>query len=198
METSLSAEARGLRRASRPCDPFSQLVRKIVLREHRGVLRELADLVGLSYGALYNRLNGRAEFNPREINILLRELDDRRLVDCLLEGTRFHATVHAEGAAPVPAEEALRLVLSYAAETLSVVRATIDMSRTGGMDRRLSVEIEYTFLRMQQELVQLRESLSEGGPGLEGGKPPDVAGALTRGKRARVAATAGLVSTNAA
>ena len=198
MGTSFSAASRGLRRTSPPCDPFSQLVRKIVLREHRGVLRELADLVGLSYGALYNRLNGRAEFNPREINILLRELDDRRLVDCLLEGTRFQATVQVEGASAIPAEEALRLVLSYAAETLSVVRATIDMSRSGGMDRRHRGEIEYTFLRMQQELVHLRESLSDGRPGPEGGKPHDVARALTSGKRARAAATGGLESTEAA
>src|ERR1700722_15987255 len=84
----------------RPDELFSQLVRKIVIYEHRGALRELATALGLSYGALYNRLSGRAEFNPREINMLLRELADPRLVDCLLAGSVFVAIRKPENPAP--------------------------------------------------------------------------------------------------
>jgi hypothetical protein len=74
-----------------PASEFSQLVHKIVIVERRGILRDLATTLGLTYGAFYNRLIGRAEFNPREINLLLRELADPRLATYLMSGTGFFA-----------------------------------------------------------------------------------------------------------
>ncbi len=75
-------------------DEFSQLVHKIVIHERRGILKDIAAALNLSYGAFHNRLIGRAEFNPREINLLLRELADPRLGECLFAGTGFRAIPH--------------------------------------------------------------------------------------------------------
>jgi hypothetical protein len=72
-------------------DDFSQLAHKIVIHEKRGSLKDLATVLGLTYTAFYNRLIGRAEFNPREINLLIRELADPRLGECLLAGTGFRS-----------------------------------------------------------------------------------------------------------
>jgi hypothetical protein len=144
-----------------PDDLFSQLVRKIVIHEHRGALRELAAALGLSYGALYNRLNGRAEFNPREINMLLRELADSRLVDCLLSGSAFVAIRKPEVRAPRSGEDVVNLALSCAVETLSAVHATVDAIRGADLNREREIEIEQFICRAQRNLSLLQVALSE-------------------------------------
>ncbi len=148
-----------------PDDLFSQLVRKIVIHEHRGALRELAAALGLSYGALYNRLNGRAGFNPREINMLLRELADPRLVDCLLAGSSFVAIRKPETPAPRPGEDVVNLALSCAADTLTAVQAAVDAIRGSELDRERGIEIEEFICRAHRNLSLLQVALSERGKG---------------------------------
>jgi hypothetical protein len=72
-------------------DGFRRIAYKIVIVERRGMARHLANLLEMSYGAFYNRLVGRAEFTPHQINVLYRELGDIRLAECLFVGTKFRA-----------------------------------------------------------------------------------------------------------
>jgi hypothetical protein len=141
---------------------FSQIVRKIVIYEHRGALRELAAALGLSYGALYNRLNSRAEFNPREINMLLRELADHRLVDCLLSGTAFVAIRKPENSAPRSGEDVVDIALSCAVETLAAVQATVEAIKGSDLDQERCIEIEGFICGAQRKLSLLQVALSEG------------------------------------
>jgi hypothetical protein len=147
----------------RPDEQFSQVVRKIVIYERRGALRELAAELGLSYGALYNRLNGRAEFNPREINMLLRKLADSRLVDCLLADSTFVAIRKPEIPVPQSGEDLVDIALSCATETFLAIQATIEAVRGSGLDRKRGIEIEGSICRAQQKLSLLQVVLSEAG-----------------------------------
>lgn len=144
-------------------DRFSQLVRKIVIHEQRGALRELAEALGLSYGAMYNRLNNRAEFNPREITMLLRELPDHRLVDCLLSGSPFVAIRKPESPAPRSEADIVDVAFSCAMETLAAVQATVEAIRGSILDRKRGVEIEASICRAQDKLSLLQLALSEAG-----------------------------------
>jgi hypothetical protein len=176
METGNAETDRGPRQGRSSDDPFTQLVRKIVIHERRGMLRELARLAGLSYGAFYNRLNGRAEFNPREINMLLRQLDDWRLVDCLLDGTTFHVIRQQDLDAGGMNDDVLTVALACATDTLDAVRTTLDASRKGAVPGDDRARIDHMFLRIQIELQRLRELLTRGRPrerlsGGEAGQP---------------------------
>ena len=147
----------------RPDELFSQLVRKIVIYEHRGALRELATALGLSYGALYNRLSGRAEFNPREINMLLRELADPRLVDCLLAGSVFVAIRKPENPAPRSGKDVVDIAMSCAVDTLTAVQAIVEAVRGSGLDRERGLEIEGFVSQAQRKLSLLQVVLAECG-----------------------------------
>jgi len=140
-------------------DEFGQIVRKIVIHERRGILKELAESLGLSYGAFYNRLSHRAEFNPREINMLLRELADRRMVDCLLAGTEFHALRRPAEAISKPDGDVTELALSSGMLTLSAVRAVCDVLRNRDLDRERAIQIENLILQAQKELSSLQVAL---------------------------------------
>jgi hypothetical protein len=140
-------------------DDFSQILRKIVIHEQRGVLKELAASLGLSYGAFYNRLKGRAEFNPREINILLRELADTRLVDCLLAGTDFQVLRRPADPTPESDRDITEIALSSGARTLAAVGATLDGLGQRGLDRERVIHIESMICDAQQELQALKAAL---------------------------------------
>lgn len=144
-------------------DLFSQLVRKIVIHEHRGALRELAEALGLSYGAMYSRVNSRAEFNPREINMLLRELPDHRLVDCLLDGSPFVAIRKPESAVPQSGDDVVNIAFACAMETLTAVQATVEAIRESVLDRKRGIEIEEIVCRAREKLSLLQVALSEAG-----------------------------------
>src|ERR1019366_2621166 len=149
------------RRVTEPHQPdeFSRLVRKIVIHERRGLSRERGETLGLSYGAFYNRLNGRAEFNPREISMVLRELVDSRLVDCLLVGTGFRGLRQPDAPAPRSDGDLTGLALSCAIETLNAVRATIGALQGRHMDRQNGIKIETIICDAQRELSSLQLAL---------------------------------------
>jgi hypothetical protein len=146
-----------------PRDLFSQLVRRIVIHERRGALRELAEALGLSYGAMYSRVNSRAEFNPSEINLLLRELPDPRLVDCLLAGSGFAVIRKPESFTPRSGADIMDLALSCAVETLTAVRATVEATKGSCLDRERAIEIEGSVCRAQEKLSVLQVALAEAG-----------------------------------
>lgn len=70
---------------------FVPLLHQILVRERQRPMREVADALGMSYAAFHARVIGRTPFSPGEINALLREVSDIRLVDALLRHTRFSA-----------------------------------------------------------------------------------------------------------
>ncbi len=70
---------------------FAAIVHQILIRERRRPMRDVAAALGLSYAALHARVSGRVPFSPMDINLLLHEVPDVRLVDALLRHTRFVA-----------------------------------------------------------------------------------------------------------
>jgi hypothetical protein len=96
---------------------FHEIVYEIVITERRGTARQLATALGLTYGAFHNRLTGRAEFTPRQINILLQQLNDVRLADYLFAGTAFHA-VETSKSSEIDDIEVLISSLMFVVDTL--------------------------------------------------------------------------------
>jgi hypothetical protein len=162
METDVrpTAPERAPKTSKQRSDEFSQLLRKIVIHEQRGVLKELAASLGLSYGAFYNRLKGRAEFNPHEINILLRELPDTRLVDCLLAGTDFQVLRKPADPSQDSDRDITEIALASGARTLAAVGATLDGLGHRGLDRALVIHIEAMICDAQQQLQALKAALA--------------------------------------
>jgi hypothetical protein len=70
---------------------FAAIAHQILIRERRRPMRDVAAALGLSYAALHARVSGRVPFSPMDINLLLHEMPDVRLVDALLRHTRFVA-----------------------------------------------------------------------------------------------------------
>jgi hypothetical protein len=70
---------------------FAAIVHRALVRERRRPMRDVASAMGLSYAAFHARVSGRVPFSPAEVALLLHELPDMRLVDCLLRHTRFVA-----------------------------------------------------------------------------------------------------------
>jgi hypothetical protein len=68
---------------------FAAIAHQLLVRERKRPLRDVATALGLSYAALHARVSGRVPFAPLEINLLLHEVPDLRLVDALLRHTRF-------------------------------------------------------------------------------------------------------------
>jgi len=153
-----SAEAGEGRNVTKPCS-FSQVVRGIVIHERRGALRDIAATLGLSYGAFYNRLTGRAEFNPREINVLIKELADPRLVESLLKGTGFRGLRVTAAGSRRPEREVLDIAMSCALESLNIVRVTMDALKNHDLGRDKSLEIEGIISHAQNELSSLQLAL---------------------------------------
>ena len=71
--------------------PFARMARRILIQERRASVKDVAASLGISTGALHNRLNGRAHFTPDEISRLMLDLNDTRLADCLLRPAGFVA-----------------------------------------------------------------------------------------------------------
>lgn len=70
---------------------FAAIVHRALVRERRRPMRDVASAMGLSYAAFHARVSGHVPFSPAEVALLLHELPDIRLVDCLLRHTRFVA-----------------------------------------------------------------------------------------------------------
>jgi len=139
--------------------PFAKLVRRILIKERRASAREVATSLGLSYGALHNRLNGRAQFNPDEITRLLPELRDVRLADCLLGQSGFLAVQ-----SPVTGENHLdrtasRIGFSCGAEVLSALQGITDSTALHSLERMQRAEIEDHIHNAQRGLAILQLAL---------------------------------------
>jgi hypothetical protein len=93
--------------------------------------------------------------------MLLRELSDGRLVDCLLSGSAFVAVRKPENPAPRSEENIVDIAMSCAVETLAAVQATVEATRGSNLDREHGIEIEGMICRAQGKLSLLQVALSE-------------------------------------
>ncbi len=139
--------------------PFAKLVRQILIREQRASAREVAAALGLSYGALHNRLNGRAQFNPDEITRLLCELRDIRLVDCLLGQSGFLAVRSPETGEPHLDRTAAEIGFVCVKEVLSSLQGITDSAARHSLDRTQRAEIDEHIHSAQRELAALQLAL---------------------------------------
>ena len=140
---------------------FAPLLHQILVRERLYSMREVADALGMSYAAFHARVIGRVPFSPGEINALLREVSDIRLVDALLRHTRFSALerpqpggsgvgVNAQGAALHALQE--------------IVGALKDMAPDGGppeLDAATLARIDAHLHVAQRALATLRLVLAQ-------------------------------------
>jgi len=136
--------------------PFAKLVRQILINERRASAREVAASLGLSYGALYNRLNGRAQFSPDEITRLLCELRDIRLVDCLLRQSGFLAVRSPEPGENHLDRTASRIGFACVAEVLSALQGITDSAALHSLEQMQRVEIEDHIHNAQRGLATLQ------------------------------------------
>jgi hypothetical protein len=87
---------------------FAAIAHRLLVRERRRPMRDVAAALGLSYAALHARVSGRVPFSPLDINLLLHEIPDLRLVDALLRHTRFVAFEKPHPARGVAGSSALQ------------------------------------------------------------------------------------------
>ena len=71
--------------------PFAEKLRDILTTERRGFADELAFRLNMKRANLDARLYGRSRFSLVQMRQVLAHLPDKRLADCLLEGTPFRA-----------------------------------------------------------------------------------------------------------
>src|SRR5208283_2696153 len=121
--------------------PFAKLVRQILIKERGASAREVAASLGLSYGALHNRLNGRAQFSPDEITRLLCELHDVRLVDCLLGQSGFLAVRPPVVGANHPEQTASSIGFGCVAEVLAALQGVTDSAAVYSLARMHRAEV---------------------------------------------------------
>lgn len=138
---------------------FCDVVHRVAVVERRRPLKVLAHELGLKYATLYARVIGRVPFSPEEVNSLLRELPDRRLADCLLQGTPFIA-VESPSADPAGAGGELKRSVARmraAADALAKVETRVE----GGVDEDALVRGLLTDVNQAEAaLAALREALA--------------------------------------
>ena len=100
---------------------FAALVHRMLVRERRRPMRDVASALGLSYAAFHARVSGRVPFSPAEVALLLHEVPDMRLVDCLLRHTRFVAFERPAPARAEPGAGPLRAAARAIAELSGLV-----------------------------------------------------------------------------
>ncbi len=136
--------------------PFAKLVRQILIQERSASARDVAASLGLSYGALHNRLNGRAQFSPDEITRLLYELRDVRLVDCLLGQSGFLAVRTPVAGDNHVDRTASGIGFSCVAEVLSALQGITNLAARHSIDRMQPPEIEQHIRNAQRGVATLQ------------------------------------------
>ena len=140
-------------------EEFARLVHRILVREKRRTVVEVATALGMKYPTFYARINGRVPFSPGDINLLLQEVPDSRLVDCLLKSTAFAAVPRqrtGERSAPSSLlHNATRLVFEAASALREVERGLEDRP----IDRAERDRIEAHVNNAERALMLLRQGL---------------------------------------
>jgi hypothetical protein len=138
---------------------FHQLVYRLVLVEKRISVKALAPLLGMTSATLYKSLNGKGDFSPDQVRILLRELKDIRLAAWFLLDTNYVPIERAEFSPnEIGAIESLRrtalVMMIEAAEAAREVDAALCDER---IDHREAVQIRADIEAAERAIVTLRE-----------------------------------------
>jgi len=139
---------------------FAQIVYQLIIVEKRRDLRDLANVLGLQYDALYARVNGRTAFSADEIAGLIAHLPDPRLAAYLLRESRFLAVERVEK----KTEEEEEVDIIHATNRLLIeasdVLEAIDMAfRDRRIDHREARVIANEIEVAERALVSLREKI---------------------------------------
>ena len=125
---------------------FAAIVHRVLIRERRRPMRDVAAALGLSYAAFHARVSGRVPFSPLDINLLLHEVPDLRLVDALLRHTRFvafekpHPARAAGGATALQAALAALRGLADLIEDIAAIAEGRRPVHDGGIDPEARLE----------------------------------------------------------
>jgi hypothetical protein len=138
---------------------FVALLHHILVRERRRSMREVADVLGMSYAALHARVIGRVPFSPGEINALLREVADIRLVDALLRHTRFSALERPQPGGSSAGAGAQGAALHAMKEIVDALRDMIPEGSSAGLDTETIERIDTHLNEAQRALATLRLAL---------------------------------------
>ena len=140
------------------------LVHRILVVERRRPVREVAEALGMKYATFYARMIGRVPFDADEINAVLREVPDSRLVDCLLTHTGFIGVRRRIDAAPGaighnvgPVENALRTL----EPSVGIVREIASAIANGGLKPDVCERIEDHVVEAERGLAGLRVNVRE-------------------------------------
>lgn len=118
----------------------------------------------MKYATFYARMIGRVPFDPDEINALLREVPDHRLVDCLLADTLYIAVQRPSSAPRPDAGDNTGIVthaVQSAAESFGILREMTLVLDNGGLSDDARERIAAHIQEAERGLAALRWRLSQ-------------------------------------
>ena len=112
---------------------FADLTYRVLVKEKRAVLKDLADELGLKYPSLYARLRGRVPFRPAEVRGLIQAVPDPRFIAYFLDQTPYIAVQRVNAELPSGAQTLLEEGLEALEAAVQVVRSLEHGARNGGL-----------------------------------------------------------------
>ncbi|WP_422377281.1 phage regulatory CII family protein [Roseibium sp.] len=139
---------------------FANLVHRTLTGRGKSELDRVADEMGMSYAAFYNRLRHATPFSADEIQRLLIVIDDPVIADFLLAGTPYVPAERQIGPDTASFEENLargaeRIVI----EAADVLRAAHEALVDDHIDHREEITIREAIREAERALLSLRGHL---------------------------------------
>ena len=138
----------------RNVDGFTSLLRRILLEDKQQGIKLISDALGLTPRTFYARLHNRSRFEPEEIAVLLRQVNDERLAKWLF--ARSDLVLVARSAAEHD-EDGTKLLERATAGTAAIATALItlvDGIRETSLESK--AELEAQIRHAQAELVWIK------------------------------------------
>ena len=138
---------------------FAEATRQILVVEKKYPMALTAQAMGMEYATLYSRVTGRTPFRPEEINSLLIEAPDVRLIDALLQDTVYVAVERPTANGWGDAREIMSASLQSVQEVLKavmVMNSAADKARWSEGDRS---RIEAHIQEAESSLARVRLGL---------------------------------------
>ncbi|MGV2975785.1 phage regulatory CII family protein [Roseibium alexandrii] len=139
---------------------FAALVHRTLMRREKSDLDKIAQKMGMSYPAFYNRLRHATPFSADEIQSLLIIVRDPDIASFLLAGSPFVAAERQIGPESISFEKNLergaeRIVI----EAADVLRAAYEALRDNRIDHREELTIRQAIDEAERALLTLRGHL---------------------------------------
>ena len=137
-------------------EQFSFLVRQAITRSERHNIKTIAQQMGLSYQAFYQRLNGTTAFTADEIRRLILVFPDPSIVTYLLRGTAYIAAERIHDAENGPEESLYQAAHRVVLEASDVLREIDIALRDHRIDHRDTAIIVKEIEDAERSLISLR------------------------------------------